>query len=64
MCVIFLDRCWVVHIQCVRTVKFKFLAYLPLDHLADPVLSSLIFILHLFAAFVYYVIDGFISVTA
>ena len=36
MCVIFLDRCWVVHIPLVRMVKFKFLAHLPVDHFALP----------------------------
>ena len=29
ICVIFLDRCWVVHIPFVRMVKSKFLAHLP-----------------------------------
>ena len=41
MCVIF----WVVHIPFVCMVKFKFLAHLLVDHLADPVMSSLIFLL-------------------
>ena len=31
-----------MHIPFVRMVKFKFLAHLPGDHLADPVVSSLI----------------------
>ena len=35
-------------------VKFLFLAHLPVDHLADPVVSSLILLLCLFAAFAYY----------
>ena len=38
-------------------VKFEFLAHLPVDYLAHPVVSSLI----LFWS--YYVIDGFVSVT-
>ena len=45
-------------------VKFKFLAHFPVDHLAHPVMSSLVLLLCQFAAFAYYVIDGFISVTA
>ena len=36
------ERCWVVHIPFVRTVKFKFLAQFPVDHLAHTVVSSLI----------------------
>ena len=36
MCVIFKDRCWVVHIPFVGMVKFKFLAHFPVDHLANP----------------------------
>ena len=39
-------------------VKSKFLAHLPVDHLVDPVVFSLIFLLGWFAAFAYYVIDG------
>ena len=57
MCVIFKDRCWVVQIPFVDIVKFKFLA---LDHLAHPVVFSLVLLLCQFAAFAYYVIDGFI----
>ena len=60
LCVILQDRCWFVHIPFVRMVKFKFLAHLPVDHLADLVVSSLIFLLRWFAAFAYYVIGGFI----
>ena len=63
VCVIFHDRCWVVHIPFVYMVKFEFLAHLPVDHFADPIISSLLFLLRQFAAFTYYVIDGFISVT-
>ena len=44
MCVIFLDGGWVVHIPFVRMVKFKFLAHFPVDHLAHPIMSSLIFL--------------------
>ena len=64
MCAIFNDRCWVVHIPFVGMVKFEFLAHLPVDHLANPVVSSLILLLCQFATFAHYVIDGFISVTA
>ena len=63
MCVIFKDRCWVVHIPFVGMVKFKFLAHFPVDHLAHPVVSSLVLSLCQFAAFAYYMIDSFISVT-
>ena len=55
---------YVVHIPFVCMVKFKFLAHLPVDHFADPIMSSLIFLLLKFAAFAYYVICCFISVTA
>ena len=37
----FSARCWVVHIPIVRMVKFKFLAYLSVDHLAHSVVFSL-----------------------
>ena len=36
-----LDRFWVVHIPFVRMVKFQFLALFSVDHLAQPVVSSL-----------------------
>ena len=39
-------------------VKFKFLAHFPVDHLAHPVVSSLVLLRCQFAAFAYYVIDG------
>ena len=45
ICVILQDRLWVVHIPFLRMVKFQFLAHLPVDHLAHPVLSSLILLL-------------------
>ena len=45
MCVIFYDKCWVVHMPFIPMVKFHFLAHLPVDHIADPVVSSLIFFL-------------------
>ena len=41
LCVILPDRCWVLHIPFVRMVKFKFLAHLPVDHLAHPILFRL-----------------------
>ena len=62
--VIFWDRCWVVHIPFVGMVKFKFLAHFPVDHIAHPIVSSLVLLLCQFAAFAYYVTDGLISVTA
>ena len=45
MRVIYQDRGWVVHIAFVGMVKFKFLAHFPVDHLAQPVMSSLVFFL-------------------
>ena len=45
VCVILQARCWVVHISFVRMVKFKFLSYFPVDHLAHPVVSTLILLL-------------------
>ena len=45
MCVIFQDRCWVVHIPFVLMFKFKFLAHFPQDHHAYPVVSSLVLFL-------------------
>ena len=45
MCVILHERCWVVYKSFVRMVKFKFIAHLPVYHLAKPVVSSLIHIL-------------------
>ena len=44
-------------------VRFKFLAQFPVDHLAHPIVSSLILFLCQFAAFVYYVIDNFVSIS-
>ena len=63
LCVILQDRCWIVPIRFVRMVKFQFLAHLPVDYVAHPVVSSLIFLLCKFAAFAYHVIDGFVSTT-
>ena len=40
----FLGQVGVVHIPFVGMVKFKILAHLPVDHLAHPVVSSLIFL--------------------
>ena len=51
-----------MHIPFVGMVKFKFLAHFSVDHLAHEVMSSLV-PMYQFAAFAYYVIDGFISVT-
>ena len=50
-------------IPFVGMVKFKFLAHFPVDNLAHPVVSNLVLLLCQFAAFAYYVIDGFIAVT-
>ena len=48
------------HIPFVSMAKFEFLAHFSVDHLAHPVVSSLVLLLCQFAAFTYYVIDGFI----
>ena len=61
--VVLLDSCWVVHVPFLRMVKFKFLAQFPVDHFTHPVVSSLILLQRLFAAFAYYVIDCFVSIT-
>ena len=55
------DGFWVVLISL---VKVQFLAQLPVDHLAHPVMSSLIRFLYQFAAFAYYVIARFVSITS
>ena len=47
MRVIFLDRCWVVHIPFVSMVELKFPAHFPVDRLADPVVSRRANLLHL-----------------
>ena len=39
MCFIFQDSYWVVHVTFVRMVKFRFLAQLPVNHHAHPVVS-------------------------
>ena len=49
LCVSF-SRFWVVHIPIVGMVKFKFLAHFPMNHLAQPVVSSFILLLCQFAA--------------
>ena len=41
VCLILLNRFWVVHIPFVRMVKFQFLAQFQIDHLAHPVVSNL-----------------------
>ena len=45
LCVSFSRRWLVVHIPFVGMVKFKFLAHFPVDHLAHPVVSSLVLLL-------------------
>ena len=44
-------------------VKFQFLSQFPVDNLAHPIVSSLIFFLDEFVAFAYYEIDRFVSIT-
>ena len=62
MCLIFQERCWVVHIPFVCMVEFKFLAHLSVDHLAHPLMSNLILLLCKFAAFAYYVINHYVPI--
>ena len=50
-----------MHISFVRIVKIQFFAKFPVDHLAHPVMSSLILFQCKFAAFAYYVIDQSLS---
>ena len=57
----FPGRFWVVHILFVRMVKFQYIAQFPVDHLAHPVMSSLLLFLSWFAAFAYHTIDCFVS---
>ena len=45
MCVIYLDRCWVVHIPFIRMVKFKYLSHYQVDHLAHPDMPNLVLFL-------------------
>ena len=47
----------------IYSVKFKLLAQFPVDHPAHPVMSSIVLFLCKFAAFAYYMIDGFVSIT-
>ena len=45
LCVAFKDWCFVMYIPFVYMVKFKFLAHLPVDYIAHPVVTSLIMLL-------------------
>ena len=63
MCVILQGRCWVEHIPFVHIVKFKFLVNLAVERLVHSVVFSLILFLFKFAAFAYYVIGGYVSIT-
>ena len=55
-------------VGCAYTIcaydQIQFLVQFPVDHLAHPVVSNLIRFLCQFAAFAYYVIDRFFSITA
>ena len=67
-CGVYVSRCLGQILGCVYTiffhmVKFQFLAQFQVDYRAYPVTSSLILFLCLFAAFTYYMIDRFYSVT-
>ena len=57
------DRFSGVHIPFVRMIKFLFLAQFPVDYLTHPIVFTLILFLCKVAAFAYYVIDGFVSIT-
>ena len=52
-----------MHEVFVHMVKVKLLAQFSGNHLAHPFIPRLIHFLPLFAAFEYYVINGFVSVT-
>ena len=53
-----------MHIPFIGMVKFKFLAHISLDHLADPFVSRLILPMCSFSAFAYCVNNRFVSITA
>ena len=53
LCVIFQDKCWVVHTSFDSMVKFKFLAHFPVDHL---VASYLFFLWHDWSLWRYFVL--------
>ena len=57
------DRFWVVHIPFVCMVKFQFLAQFYMDPLAHSVMFILLHFLGKFTAFIYYVIDDFVTIT-
>ena len=44
-------------------IKFQFLAQFPVDHISLSVVSGLIFLLCYLAAFVYYAINDFVTIT-
>ena len=52
------DRCWVVHIPFLRMVKFNFLAQFPVDNIAHPVKSIIIFIFYRLEFFSSALADG------
>ena len=42
MCLILQDRCWIVYVQFVHMIKFKFLAQFPVDHFAHIIITTLL----------------------
>ena len=63
MRIVLQDTFLCVHIPIVGMVDFQFLAQFPVDQIPHPVVSSLVLLLRLFAAFAYYVIIRFFSFT-
>ena len=63
MCLIFLDKLWIVSIPFGIMVKSEFFALFPVDNLPHPVMFSLILFLYYFAIFAYDMINSFVSLT-
>ena len=57
----FKGRFWFMPISFISIVKFKSLAQFLVDHLSDPVMFSLIFLVSQFAAYAYNAINRFIA---
>ena len=59
----YLGQFWFVPITLVSKAKIESFAQFPVDHLSNPIMSSLVFLLYRFAAFAYYMINLLISIT-
>ena len=57
------SRFWLVHILFVSKDEFQSFAQFPVDYLSNPVVSSFVYLLFLYATLVYYEINCFIAVT-